>query len=514
MLLSLYMMLSGGQISVMVTDALEGVISSVFYIIVAIFIVTTLSFSQVRTAFLSGAPGQSYIDPFDIAQQPDFNNYYVILNLLFGIYIFRGGAWQAAFVASARTAHESRMAQILGTWRGFSYGAMATLASIGAFTLLHHPDFAAQQHLVESHLQGIDNAHIQAQMRMPMALGLLLASGIKGAFCAVAIFGILSSQGEQLHRYGSTFLQDVVLPFRKKPFEPHEHIRWLKLSSVGVAIFVCTFSVFYKPADYLVMISALIGVIYLGGIGIVVWGALYWRWATTQGALVSLGFAGFMGIAMNIIQPLWPSMSPYLVHWAGHGPLADYLAANTAKFPLNGLEISVAIALVSAISFVSVSLLTCREPFNLDAMLHRGKYQLASETNLHLRQPRKNWLERFLDFDDNFTRRDRILVYATLGWTLFWQLVTLTIILKSWFIGRFPATWFIDYLIYVTLPVNLVVGVITTIWFLFGVTGDMRSLFSTLKTVQRNDADDGTVRDHHNLGETTASSRPEPAMKS
>jgi len=245
----------------------------------------------------------------------------------------------------------------------------------------------------------------------------------------------------------------------------------------------------------------LIGVIYLGGIGIVVWGALYWRRATTQGALVSLVFAGFMGIALNVIQPLWPDICPWLVRWFGPGPIANYLSANTAKFPLNGIELSVLIALVSTLAFVSISLLTCREPFNLEAMLHRGKYRLTSETDLEIPQPHRNWLERMLDFDENFTRKDRVLVYVTLAWTLFWQVVTVFIIFKTLLLGRFSANWFVDYLLYVSVPVSLLVGVVTTIWFVFGVTKDIRTLLLSLKSVHSNDADDGTVRNHHNLGE-------------
>ncbi len=398
------------------------------------------------------------------------------------------------------------MAQVLGTWRGASYGAMATLASVGAFTLLHHPDFNAQRHLVDQGLQGIGNSQLETQLRMPMALGLLLTSGIKGMFCAVALFGILASQGEQLHRYGSTLLQDVILPLRKKPLEPREHVRWLKLSAVGIAIFACVFSALYKPLDYLVMITFLIGVIYLGGIGVVVWGALYWKRGTTEGALVSLALAGALGIALNVIQPFWPQICPTLIQWIGPGSVATYLAAHTAKLPLNGLELSAIVALVSTIAYVAVSLRTCREPFNLDAMLHRGKYRIASETVAVGASTRGTWLERALCFDENFTRGDKAMVYVTLAWTLFWQAVAVGIILWTLLVGRLSANWFVDYFFYVTLPVSLAVGVVTTFWFAFGVTRDLRQLFVTLKTVKPNDADDGTVRNHHNLADET--SRP------
>ena len=59
MTMSVYFALTGGQISVMVTDCLEGVISSFFYLVIAIFLVCTISVSQMKTAMLSGAAGMS-----------------------------------------------------------------------------------------------------------------------------------------------------------------------------------------------------------------------------------------------------------------------------------------------------------------------------------------------------------------------------------------------------------------------------------------------------------------------
>jgi hypothetical protein len=49
---------------------------------------------------------------------------------------------------------------------------------------------------------------------------------------------------------------------------------------------------------------------------------------------------------------------------------------------------------------------------------------------------------------------------------------------------------------------TLAIGCATTVWFLIGVTRDLRALVATLKKAKRNDADDGTVRGHHNTGES------------
>ncbi len=493
--------LTGGQISVMVTDCLEGVISSIFYLVVAFFLVYTISISEARGALLAGPPGGSFVDPFDIGSREDFNGWYIILALGLQLYYYRGNSLMG-FVAAAKTAHEGRMAGILGHWRQFGGAAMTVLVSIAAFTLLHHPDFAAQQAQVDESLKTIGSNQLAIQMRMPMALGVLLAPGVKGAFCAVLLFGLLASQGAQLHSFGSTFLQDVILPLRKKPFEPKAHVRALRGTIFGVAAFVCTFSILYKPVDYLVLIIALIGAIYLGGVGLVVWGGLYWKKGTTAGAWTSLSLGAGLAVSFNLIQQFWTSLNPVLAAWSGPGLIGSYLAAHAAKFPLNGVQLSALTALIAGTGYIVVSLLTCKEDFNLDAMLHRGKYRIASE-DIQVAAPEKrpSWLHRVLEIDEHFTRSDRFLTITSLCWTSFWFLAAVGIVIWTLVVGRLSENWFFNYAMIAGVGQALVLGVITTVWFGIGVTHDLLDLFRTLKTAKRVDSDDGTVRNHHNLGE-------------
>ena len=500
--ISLFFALTGGQISVIVTDCLENLISSVFYIVVVVFILSTVSVLQMKEALLSGPVGQSYVNPFDIGGRSDFNGWYIVFGLLCNIYYYRGAAWNQGFAASAKNPHESRMASILGNWRYFSYNSMWVLVSIGAFTLLHHSDFATQQAAVTHGLGGITNPQLQTQMRMPMALGILLAPGVRGAFCAIVFFGMLAGQGVQLHGYGSTVLQDVILPLRKKALDPKEHIRWLRRAVFGVAAFACFFSVLFKPVDYLVMVIQLIGSIYLGGVGIVVWGGLYWKRGTTAGAYAALCIGGVLGVLFNLIQQLWPQIIPWVTRPMGHCGVADYLLAHAAKCPLNGQQLTLITCITSGLSYVIISLLSREKPFDLDAMLHRGVHAIAGEDVLVAQKTgKRNWLVRFLDVDEHFTRWDKILIFGTFGWSFFWQSMSLIILVWSLTIGHLSSGWWFNYTMLTGVWITLGIGVVVTVWFTIGVTRDMIDLFRTLKTIKRIDADDGTIRSHHNAGE-------------
>lgn len=508
MVMSMVMALTGGQISVMVTDCIEGLVSGVFYLVVAIFIVCAVSLTQMKEALLSGTPGNSFINPFDIAGRTDFNGWYIILGLFINMSFFRGNAWNQGFSAAAKSAHEGRMASILASWRGFGALTMTALISIGAFTLLHHPDYMAHRELVTAGLKNITNPQLQTQMTMPMALGVLLAPGIKGAFCAIGLFGVLASQGLQLHSYGSTLLQDVILPLRKKPLGAKAHVLALQLSAIGVGIFVCVFSLLYKPVEYLTMMTTLIGAIYLGGVGSVVWGGLYWKKGTTAGAWASMLTGTVMALSFNLLQQFWVSLQPIFLKWAGTGAFGTYLAKYPVKCPINGMEFSAATVVCAFLGYIVVSLLTCKEDYNMDRMLHRGRYAIDGDTDAV--QPVKKGFSwgKLIGIDEHFTKGDKVLSVATFCYSIFWQLVAVGVLLWWIFVGRLSDGWWFSYTMITGVWIPMVLAVITTIWFTIGSIRDIIDLFktlnATLKKGQRNEADDGTVRGHHNAGEETA----------
>ena len=511
MTVSLWLALTGGQISVMVTDCVEGLISGVFYLVVAFFVVYAVSISQMKVALLSGPPGGSYINPFDISGRKDFDGWFIALNFIFGLLIYRGSAWNQGFSAAAKTAHEGRMAGILSTWRITAANFMLTLVSIGAFTLLNDPAYAAQQSQVQVGLQHIPPAdQLHTQMTMPMALGILLVPGIKGAFCAIGLFGLLSSQGMQLHGYGSTLLQDVILPWRKKPLSPKAHLLALRLSASGVAIFVCLFSLIYKPVDYLTMMTQLIGSIYLAGIGAIVWGGLYWKKGTTAAAWTSMGIGASLAIVFNIIQQFWVNLQPHFVKLAGTSSWASYLAAHPDKCPLNGTQLSVFTAVCAFTGYGVVSLLTSKKDFEMDKMLHRGRYAIRSETDIVASVPKKFTWGSLIGVDEHFTKGDKILSWSTFAWVIGWQTVNLAVVVWYLFVQRLSDEWWFNWMLWTAIWIPLVIAVITSIWFTIGTTVDITRLLKTLRLAARNDKDDGTVRNHHNLGEPKAPAPKEP----
>lgn len=490
---ALWMALLGGQITIMVSDFIEGVFSMALYVIIGFVVISVVSIGQVREAMLSGEPGKSFVDPFDIGGQPDFNGWYMVMSVLFGLYIYRGYAWQQGAASAARNAHEGKMAGILAGWRSTGGRAMIGIVSVAAFTVLMHPDFATQKASVDATLGEISNPQLQTQMSMPVALGILLGPGVKGALCAIAIFGFLVSMAVQLHGFGSTFLQDVVLPLRKTHLEGKRHVRWLRFSVLGIALFACFFSIVYQPVEYLIMLTSLIGALYLGGIGALVWGGLYWKYGTVAGAWTAMIAGTVLSAGFNLLQQFWKPLAAW--GQSAIPSLAPFFIQHADRCPLNGIMLTCIAAVCAAAGYIIVSLLTCREPHNMDKLLHRGEYAVAGE-KMQDDDGKFRW-SKVIGLDANMTRGDRVLTIFTFGYGMFWKLFSIGVVLWTIFVGHLSPEWWFGYAAFTALYLPLVIGSITTIWFTWGGTRDMIQLLRDLKNRKLTEGmenDDGTER--------------------
>lgn len=494
--LALFFTVTSGQIGVLVTDSLEFIVSLVMYLVVAVAILGLFStplvrLEQMETALLSGPPGGSYINPLDIGSRDDFNYLFVVIGFLLMAYNFRGSANSS----SAASAHEGRMAGILGTWRGVGTGAMGALLAVCAFTLLNHSDFAARQAAVEQTVSALPSAQLQTQMRMPAALGELLPDGVRGCFVVIGLLGTIAGIGAYCMQMGTTFIQDVVLPIRGKPLDARRQVRWLRLSVAGFGLFTVVFSLLYKPADYLQMLMLLIGAIYLGGAGAVFIGGLYWSRGTTRGAWAALIAGAVLALSGWGLQTFWPALAPGLASLLGAGELGEWVQAHAARWPLNGQVMSLVTSLCAIATYVVVSLATCRQPHDMDKLLHRGVHAVKEDQEAMKpaasRGPRSR-LARFLQIDEHFTRGDRCLAYLVFLYSLGWNLAFIGAVLWNVFIARWPDHWWWNYVLVQNIALPLVICVINTVWYSGGAFRDLVRLRRKLIEVRADD--DGQVR--------------------
>jgi len=124
----------------------------------------------------------------------------------------------------------------------------------------------------------------------------------------------------------------------------------------------------------------------------------------------------------------------------------------------------------------------------------------------------KNVISKLLGIDEECTRGDKILIWSVFIFTIVYQMFACFILVVIWnAISPWPDGWWSHYFYVTQLLVPAMVGVVSTVWFLWGGIIDTRQLFRDLKARVDNPLDDGRVR--ASMAETPGEAREmvEPA---
>ena len=502
----------GGQIAVIVTDFLQGLFCNVVFIVILVLLFVKFGWSDISVVLLDRPEGQSMINPFKIEELKNYDHWYYLIGIWGAVYSAYSWAGQQGYNTSARDAHEARMSKILGWIRPLSFVLFVLFLTICVYTILNSPDpkFDQQEAVITQELARIEQlqhtpevgVQIRKQMTVPVALSHILPTGLIGAFCAVVFVFFISTVDTYLHSWGCIFMQDVLMPLGIKPKSPDKHVNYLRWSIAGVAVFIWLWSFFFQQRSDILMFFALSGILYLGGQGAITIGGLYWKRATTAGAWVAmilnipvfaLAFAcdQFWPEIAQSIQPHFPEL------WAS---LLNTYPELSKDFPYSHVEIQFWGQILSLTCFIIVSLLTCKEPFNLDKMLHRGKYAIESERtpedDAQAAGQKWDWKE-VLGLKRGMVLGDKIIFGFAYGYLISHLLIIVTFILWHLLFGTTDNLWLTFWHVFIWLYFVLTIGVI--IWFAIGGLRDLKDLFRRLATAKRDMLDDGTVINHHNI---------------
>lgn len=492
--ITLAMTLAGGMVSLIVTNCLEGILSQILYVIIIAALLMIFKWSEIAQVLGNRPPGESLLNPFDAGKIQDFNVWYVLMTVFVGVYGTMAWQNQGAYNSAGITAHETRMGGILGRIRELGKMGVITLLAVCGLTYLEHPDFANGAKEVGVALHQIASPQIQEQMKIPLALAHLLPEGAKGALCAVLLLGLFGGDSNHMHSWGSIFVQDILVPLRKKPFGPKQHIFVLRLAISGVALFAFLFGCVFRQTEYIMMWWQVTTAVFVGGGGAAIIGGLYWKKGTTTGAWAAL-------LTGSILS--------------GGGILARQFYGEA--FPLNGMEVSFYATLIAITIYLLVSLLTCRSDYNLERLLHRGEYaKIKAEVQDQEEpepKPQSKWTwGRLIGFDEHYTRSDRWITGGLFWWSMFWfgtwAVGSVWNIFWPWPLSAWSLYWQIS-----GIGLPLTIAVIMAVWFTWGGVKDMQDFFHRLRTEKINHLDDGTVVGHRNLDEDEVSTHKDVVLK-
>jgi hypothetical protein len=346
-----------------------------------------------------------------------------------------------------------------------------------------------------------------------------LPMGLLGLFCLLMIMLMLSTDDSRLMNCSSTIIQDIIMPLKKKALTPEEHLRWLKFSALSVALVFFGFSFFFVQLDYVQMILIGMFSIWLGGAGPIMIFGLYSKFGNTVGAFCSLGVGSGISISGLVLKHSWAKhVYPFIerMGWTNGldhflkmvtSPFDPYIVwkMNPVEFPINAYEIFFMAMIGGLVAYILGSLITYKKPYNLERMLHRGKYNIDGDEKTKSPWTWRNFFIKIIGITPEYTRGDRIIAWMVFGYSFVFIIGFCFLGVMAWnTISPWPSGWWSRYWFVLRIAIPAVLGTGTAVWFTIGGIRDARRLFKDLAARVENPLDDGRVEGHVSLMDKAA----------
>ena len=570
----------GGTLALVITDSIQGMFCYPLLVLFAVFVLCKFSWSQeIVPVMQDRIAGENFLNPYEIKNMRDFNIFNTFV-MLFTLVINRSIWIGAGNTSAAKTAHEQKMASLLGAWRGALSNVFYILIAITVIVVLNHKDYAVvakvirddiarnvatdvikdresrdkviaattaipeQRHEIGvdkplSDKENLDTPYLDAargalpegpegnaiykqfrtlfkQMMMAMSMRRLLPPGMLGLFCLLLILAMISTDDTRIYSSALTISQDVILPFIKKDLTPKQHLWMIRCVAIGVGVFFFFGSFCMSQLTYINLYINIMVSIWAGGAGPVMFFGLYSRFGTTAGAFASLISGMVIGGGGMLIKRNWADhIYPWLdkMQWAEplglflervSRPFNPYIEWHMTPidFPVNSYEITFIAICVSMILYVVVSKLTCKEPFNLERMLHRGKYSVDGEVKTEMKWTLRNVFSKLIGITPAYSKSDRVIAHALFFYSIVYGFLIMFVAVLIWnTVSPWPSSWWSNYFFVSLLLVPCIVAAITAVWFGVGGFVNLIQLFRDLKTRIVNPLDDGRVEGNMSLAD-------------
>ena len=517
--ISLYFVYTGGQIAVIIADFFQGIFATFVLIVVVLYLFFSVGWDQVSHS-LEQTPlklakeeitklqddkaymklsnqekekrkneidekyeNSSRINPFKTSNVEDFNFWYFLIGIIGVMYGTMGWQGSQAYNSSAKSAHEAKMGSVLAGFRGLPQGLFFLLVPVLIYVFMNHADYASVAASVELSLQDLETDTLRSQMRGPIVLSTVLPIGLLGAFAALMVAAFISTHDTYLHSWATILVQDVIMPFREKPFDKDTHLKVLRYAILGVAVFIFFFSLLFQQNQAIALFFAITAAIFAGGSGAVIIGGLYWDKGTTKAAWTAIIIGAFISVSGVLVKQI-------SVEWLND--TSSYVQLkNILEFirNINGQEYWGISMGASAFAYVVVSVLDNSEPFNMDKLLNRGKYAIEGEKKIVNENTELGW--KIFLMGEEFTKGDKLIYILNYVWTGIWTLVFIVGTIYNLSNEVSDASWMFFWRNYIYI--FIVISLVIIVWFTVGGFHDLKIMMDKLKTEKRDHHDDGWV---------------------
>jgi solute:Na+ symporter, SSS family len=161
---------------------------------------------------------------------------------------------------------------------------------------------------------------------MPRFLSRFLPIGLMGLLIAAMLAADMSTDSSYMLSWGSVIYNDIMAPFRKRPWSNRKAILWNRCIVGLIGVYLLVFGLFYKLEGNVWSFMLLTGSIYLSSMSVLLVACCYWPRANNWGALGAI----ILGAIVPIVQLTMEKLPSTKAYAAAIGPDIAGIAAFVA----------------------------------------------------------------------------------------------------------------------------------------------------------------------------------------
>jgi SSS family solute:Na+ symporter len=296
----------GGMLSVLVTDFLQFVVMSLGLVLVTILILMNVGWEKLVTT-VETSYGAGGFNPF---VNPTMGWQYVLFNLMLNTAAVL--TWQTT-IARVLAAKDTSTGRKVYTRTAFFFVCRFLIPGIWGIAAL-------------ATLGPVANT-LEA---MPQYLSTAVPAGLMGILVAAMLAADMSTDSSYMLTWCSVIYNDILAPFRKKPWSERKGLFWNRTIVALIGIFLLLYGLWYPLKGDLWTYLGVTGTIYLASISVLLIACCYWRRANSWGAGASIIVSAAIPVAYLVLEQVpstadfAKSIGPY------YSGIATYLLSGAA----------------------------------------------------------------------------------------------------------------------------------------------------------------------------------------
>ena len=296
----------GGMLSVLVTDFLQFVVMSAGLILVTILILMNVGWEKLVTT-VETSYGAGGFNPF---VNPTMGWQYVLFNLMLNTAAVL--TWQT-IIARVLAAKDTNTGRKIYTRTSFFFVCRFLIPGVWGIAAL-------------ATLGPVANT-LEA---MPQYLSTAVPAGLMGILIAAMLAADMSTDSSYMLTWCSVIYNDILAPFRKRPWSERKGLFWNRTIIALIGIFLLLYGLWYPLKGDLWTYLGVTGTIYLASISVLLIACCYWRRANSWGAGAAIIVSAVIPVTYLVMEQvpstasLAKSIGPY------YSGIATYLLSGAA----------------------------------------------------------------------------------------------------------------------------------------------------------------------------------------